>query len=81
MNISRDQFLEFVKNKKTSVDSDHKAEWYAKKFDLKEDKKILYSWNWAAFLFGSLWVFYRRMYFYGMLLVFIPVFLVLLLYQ
>ncbi len=40
------------------------ADYYIKRFK-KFEKGGSLSWNWYAFLFGVLWMFYRKMYLYG----------------
>lgn len=49
-------------------------EYYIKAFKrLSETGK--HTWNWAAFLFGSMWMLYRKMYLYGFLFLFTNVIL------
>ncbi|WP_457640580.1 DUF2628 domain-containing protein [Persephonella sp.] len=47
-----------------------KAEYYLNKFE-KFEKGNAVSWNWAAFFFGVLWMFYRKMYLYGLIAFFL----------
>ena len=42
------------------------AKYYIKAFRLLEKEKR-HTWNWGAFIFGSFWMLYRRMYLYGIL--------------
>ncbi|WP_457622140.1 DUF2628 domain-containing protein [Persephonella sp.] len=42
------------------------SEYYIDKFKKFEEGKSI-SWNWSAFLFGVLWMFYRKMYVYGLI--------------
>ena len=44
------------------------ADYYIEKFKKFEESGGALSWNWAAFFFGILWVFYRKMYLYGALI-------------
>ncbi|MDQ7056660.1 MAG: DUF2628 domain-containing protein [Persephonella sp.] len=41
------------------------ADYYIEKFKKFEESGGALSWNWAAFFLGLLWVFYRKMYLYG----------------
>lgn len=40
-------------------------EYYGPKFSELRQKDSKISWNWASFLFGAHWLFYRKMYTYG----------------
>lgn len=39
-----------------------KAEYYLPRFEKMETLNSYISWNWAAFIFGSFWMLYRKMY-------------------
>ncbi|ACO03033.1 MAG TPA: DUF2628 domain-containing protein [Persephonella sp.] len=54
-NISTEEIKAFV---------GEKSDYYIKKFE-KFEKGGSISWNWSAFFFGVLWMFYRKMYLYG----------------
>lgn len=47
------------------------VERYCRIFEKNEDKKIFVSANWAAFLFGPRWMFYRSMYAWGTIALFL----------
>jgi hypothetical protein len=51
------------------------AEKYVRLYLKYEDKGHVMGWNWAAFLFGPIWLFYRKLNLEGMLLILIPVLL------
>lgn len=38
--------------------------YYEQKYAKFKDKSIFISWNWAAFFFGTVWLWYRKMYAY-----------------
>jgi len=46
--------------------TESEEEYYAKAFK-RLDETGKRTWNWAAFLFGHAWMFYRKMYLYGFL--------------
>ncbi len=39
-------------------------DYFLRKWEIAEKKKSKLSWNWAAFLLGSFWMVYRKMYLY-----------------
>ena len=45
-----------------------KTEYYLPRFEKMETLNSFTSWNWCAFLFGPLWMLYRKMYAYGIVL-------------
>lgn len=42
-----------------------KQEYYLPRFDKMENLNSFTSWNWAAFLFCTVWMMYRKMYVFG----------------
>ena len=46
-----------------------KADYYIEKWTEIEKRHTKTSWNWGAFLFGLLWMLYRKMYFYTLIAV------------
>ena len=44
-----------------------KADYYIEKWSLMEKACSKISWNWGAFLLGLLWMLYRKMYFYSLI--------------
>jgi hypothetical protein len=36
--------------------------WYGYKWDISAQRRVRYSWNWVACLFGPAWMVYRKMY-------------------
>lgn len=83
MNISREQFLEFIKKKKERDLPEEKlskaTKYYLKIFDLKGNKKFFRAWNWDACAFQGAWMMYRRMYLYSFLSMFLFIFTVMIL--
>jgi hypothetical protein len=65
INITREQFLNFIK---TSKDKDDKlsssTQHYLDYFDRYQQTEKKGNWNWSAF--WSIWFFYRRMYWDGL---------------
>lgn len=45
-----------------------KTEYYLPRFEKLQNLNSFTDWNWAAFLAGSCWMMYRRMYVYGAIL-------------
>ena len=52
-----------------------RAEKFNQLYRTYEDKGHVIGWNWAAFLFGPIWLFYRKLNLEGMLLIMIPLLL------
>ncbi len=57
--------MEDITNEELRAFIGEKADYYMEKFE-KFEKGNSVSWNWAAFFFGVLWMFYRKMYLYGL---------------
>lgn len=68
--ITREQFFEFVKGKEETEESSS-PKYFLKYFDnyKKTGKKI--SFNFSGLFFSYLWFWYRKMYLYGFLFVFL----------
>lgn len=70
LNITREQFFEFVKKKKDTGDNLTSAtQHYLEYFDKYQSTGKKTNWNWPSFCFGFLWMIYRRMYAYIFLMV------------
>ena len=66
--ISRDQFFDFIKNKKdTEGNISRSTQHYLNYFDQYQKTGKKRGWNWAG-IFNSFWVFYRRMWCTGLAL-------------
>jgi len=48
-----------------------KSEYYIFSFKKMDRKKSEFSWNWSAFLFSTYWCFYRKLYTFGFVLLFL----------
>ncbi len=61
-----DQLHEFIKSKKEETKKPKKAtSYYLSMFKAYDGFPRFASWNWPAFLFGGVWMIYRKMYWYG----------------
>ena len=45
-----------------------KQEYYLPRFEKMENLNSMTGWNWAAFLFGTSWMLYRKMYVFGIVM-------------
>ena len=62
--ITREQFFEFIKNKKDTDDNiSSSTQHYLNYFDRYQATNKIGNWNWVAFI--PLWFFYRKMYLNG----------------
>lgn len=60
MEVSENEYKAFIGKK---------ADYYIEKWVEIEKQHTKTSWNWGAFLFGLLWMLYRKMYFYTLIAV------------
>lgn len=62
VNMTREQFFEIIKKKRDVSISQccYSTKRYLKWYDKHFYKRFFVSWNWSAFVFSSLWVFYRN---------------------
>ncbi len=65
----RDEELDGIKADDLTAFVGQRADYYLPRFRQMSRNNKNASWNWAAFLFGPLWLLYRKMYAYGTLLI------------
>ena len=76
--IKKDDMLEGIEIEKWKKFIDDKSVDYIEIFRKNENKKFFASFNIWAFLFGSSWVFYRKMYLEGIITVLLEMLVVIL---
>jgi hypothetical protein len=70
---TREQFFNFIKQEGDTADKALKpTQHYLDYFDKYQATGKKISWNWSALLGWSLWLFYRKMFLYGITLAVIP---------
>jgi len=78
MTITREEFFNFIKHPQETFENlSSDTEKYLKQFAKYHHKNFFFSWNWAAFLGGAFWLFYRRLYTYGIIFYVVSFFLIL----
>ena len=63
------EILEEISSAEWQTFIDRNVFYYINKFRKSKGKKIFASFNWSAFFFGPFWIFYRKMYYIGILLI------------
>lgn len=60
--MTREQFFEIIKKKRDVSISEccYSTKRYLKWYDKHFCKIFFVSWNWSAFVFGAMWIFYRN---------------------
>ncbi len=80
INITREQFFEFIKTKKDKAEAITSAtQHYLNFFDKYQKTAKKGNWNWASSFL--VWFFYRRMYEYGFFITVLPLMLYLINYK
>jgi hypothetical protein len=70
LNITREQFFEFIKKKKDTADNLTSAtQHYLNYFDKYQNTGKKTNWNWSALFCSFVWMGYRRMYAYILLII------------
>lgn len=70
--LDKQPFFHFIQKDKETIENPGSASrYYLNKMIAYEENSWFMSWNWSAFFFGYVWMFYRKMYFFGFITFFI----------